>query len=239
MTNTVSSEQSAVNGQSNEIIRCEGVWKIYNEAKPYEVRALEEVGLTIEKGSFVVFTGPSGSGKTTLISIMGAIDRQTKGRVYLDGKDLTNLSDVALSALRQKRIGFVFQNFNLIQGLPAWENVSMPLIPMGIKGKDKKHTAIHLLERVGLSNRSDHSPEEMSGGEQQRVAIARALVNNPDIIILDEPTSNIDVDSIGLLIDILSDLKGDGKTILMASHDESMLRNADIIHELKRGHLVK
>ncbi|MCL4456290.1 MAG: ABC transporter ATP-binding protein [Nitrospirae bacterium] len=220
-------------------IRCECVWKIYNEAKPYEVRALEDVSLNIEKDSFVIFTGPSGSGKTTLISIIGCIDRQTRGRVYIDGKDLTDLSDIALSSLRQKRTGFVFQNFNLIQGLPAWENVSMPLIPMGIKENNRKHTAIHLLKRVGLSERHEHSPEEMSGGEQQRVAIARALVNNPDIIILDEPTSNIDVDAVGLLIDILSDLKREGKTILMASHDENMLKNADIIHELKRGRLVK
>ncbi|MFZ6006410.1 MAG: ABC transporter ATP-binding protein [Nitrospirota bacterium] len=220
-------------------IRCEGVWKIYNEAKPYEVRALEDASLDIEKGSFAIFTGPSGSGKTTLISIIGCIDRQTRGRVYIDGKDLTDLSDIALSSLRQKRIGFVFQNFNLIQGLPAWENVSMPLIPMGMKENDRKHTAIELLKKVGLSERSEHSPEEMSGGEQQRVAIARALVNNPDIIILDEPTSNIDIDAACLLIDILSDLKREGKTILMASHDEGMLKIADIIHELKRGRLVK
>jgi putative ABC transport system ATP-binding protein len=225
--------------QGSEIIRCEGVWKIYNEAKPYEVRALEDVSLSVEKGSFVIFTGPSGSGKTTLISIIGAIDRQTRGRVYLNGKDLTNLSDVALSALRQKNIGFVFQNFNLMHGLSAWENVSASLIPMGIKEKNRKQIALQLLENVGLSGRAIHSPEEMSGGEQQRVAIARALVNNPDVIILDEPTSNIDFDAVGLLINILSELKREGKTILMASHDENMLKNADIIHELKHGRLIR
>ena len=221
-----------------EQIRCEGIWKIYNEAKPYEVRALEDVSLSIKKGTFAIFTGPSGSGKTTLISIIAAIDRQTRGRIYLNGKDLTDLSDIALSSLRQKSIGFVFQNFNLMQGLSVWENVSAPLIPIGIKEKNRKHTALKLLEKVGLSDRAHHTPEEMSGGEQQRTAIARALVNNPEIIILDEPTSNIDIDSIGILTQILSGLKQEGKTILMASHDENMVKNADMIHELKRGRLI-
>lgn len=225
--------------QSSEfLIRCENIWKIYNEGRPYEVRALEDVSLKIEKGAFVIFSGPSGSGKTTLISIIGAIDRQTRGRVYLDGRDITKLSDVAVSALRRRKIGFVFQNFNLIQGLSAWENVSAPLVPTGMGEKERKQKAMQLLEKVGLSNRSHHKPEEMSGGEQQRVAIARSLVNDPGVIILDEPTSNIDVDAISLLADILKGLRTDGKTILMSSHDDIMLKDADLIHALKRGRLI-
>jgi putative ABC transport system ATP-binding protein len=202
------------------------------------VRAIENVSLSIDKGSFVVFSGPSGSGKTTLISIIGAIDRQTRGKVYLNEKDLTNLSDVAMSALRRKRIGFVFQNFNLIQGFSAWENVSVPLIPSGLSENDRKQRVMVLLGKVGLSNRANHIPEELSGGEQQRVAVARSLVNNPDIIILDEPTSNIDIDNIALLMDILLDLKREGKTILMSSHDDSTLKNADMVCELERGRIV-
>ncbi len=223
---------------SEFLIRCENLWKIYNEGKPYEVRALEDVSLKIERGSFVVFHGPSGSGKTTLISILGVIDRQTRGRVCLDGKDLTNLSDVARSALRRKRIGFVFQNFNLIQGLSAWENVAVPLIPLGLGEKERRQKAMELLEKVGLSGRAGHSPEELSGGEQQRVAVARSLVNSPDIIILDEPTSNIDAENIEILIGILSGLKQEAKTILISSHDDLVLRNADMVYELKRGILA-
>lgn len=236
MKGQVRSEKSEL--RSNELIRCENIWKIFNEGKPYEVRALEDVSFSVDKGSFVVFHGPSGSGKTTLISILGVIDRQTRGRVYLGGKDITNLSDVAMSALRRKRIGFVFQNFNLIQGLSAWENVSAPMVPAGISEKDRRQRAVELLKKVGLSDRSSHSPEELSGGEQQRVAIARSLVNSPDIIILDEPTSNIDADNTDILMDIISGLKKEGRTILMSSHDDIVLKNADIIYELRRGQLT-
>ncbi|MEK6673611.1 MAG: ABC transporter ATP-binding protein [Nitrospirota bacterium] len=248
MNNSASSQQKAGSSQfstsnfelrtsNSELIICEGVWKVYNEAKPYEVRALEDLSLSIKKGSFTALKGPSGSGKTTLISIIGCIDRQTRGRVVLDNKDTTGLSDIALSRLRRQWIGFVFQNFNLISGLSAWENVSAPLIPMGFSIDDRRRKATSLLERLGLSGRANHMSEELSGGEQQRVAIARALINEPDIVILDEPTSNIDVESIAVLMGIISDLKKNGKTILMSSHDELALRDADIVHELKRGRL--
>lgn len=224
--------------KNSEFIRCAGIWKIYNEAKPHEVRALVDVSFVVEKGSFTIFNGPSGSGKTTLISIIGAIDRPSRGRAYLDGKDITDFSDVTLALLRRKRIGFVFQNFNLIPRLSAWENVSAPLIPQGIREKDRKYSAMQLLDKIGLSDRVHHAPEELSGGEQQRVAIARALVNNPDIIILDEPTSNIDAEAASLLIDILKGLKAEGKTILISSHDEGLFVNADIIFEIRHGHLA-
>jgi putative ABC transport system ATP-binding protein len=225
-------------GKNEEIIRCDGIWKIYNEGKPHEVRALVDVSLEVGKGSFTIINGPSGSGKTTFISIIGTIDRPSRGRLNLDGKDITDLSDVALSLLRRRRIGFVFQNFNLISRLSAWENVSIPLIPQGIRGNDRKLRATQLLDMFGLSGRAHHTPEEMSGGEHQRVAIARALINNPDIVILDEPTSNIDEEAVSILIDILKGLKADGKTIIVSSHEEDLLRNADIVFKLKKGRIT-
>ncbi|GAB4411037.1 MAG: ABC transporter ATP-binding protein [Thermodesulfovibrionales bacterium] len=224
--------------RDNELIRCEGVWKVYNEGRPYEVRALEDVSLRIERGSFAVFNGPSGSGKTTLMGIIGTIHRPSRGKVYLNGKDISGFSDTALSRIRRERIGFVFQNFNLIPKLPAWENVSVPLIPLCITEGDRRQKALQLLNMFGLAERAHHCPEELSGGEQQRVAIVRALINDPEIIMLDEPTSNIDAENISLLTGILEDLRAKGKTILVSSHDESLLKRADQIFELRRGHLT-
>ena len=221
-----------------EIVRCEGIWKIYNEGKPYEVRALSDLCLTISRGSFTIIGGPSGSGKTTLISIMGTIERPSRGGISIDGKNIAGFSDVALSSLRRKRIGFVFQDYNLIPGLCAWENVSVPLVPEGIPIRERKDRATGLLETLGLAERAEHSPEEMSGGERQRVAIARALVNNPDIVILDEPTSSIDKESVSGLLDIMNGLKAQGRTIIVSTHEERLLGNADIVYELIKGRLT-
>ncbi len=221
-----------------EIVRCEGIWKIYNEGKPYEVRALSDLCLTISRGSFTIIGGPSGSGKTTLISIMGTIERPSRGGISIDGKNIAGFSDVALSSLRRKRIGFVFQDYNLIPGLCAWENVSVPLVPEGIPIRERKDRATGLLETLGLAERAEHSPEEMSGGERQRVAIARALVNNPDIVILDEPTSSIDKESVSGLLDIMKGLKAQGRTIIVSTHEERLLGNADIVYELIKGRLT-
>ncbi|MBI4686870.1 MAG: ABC transporter ATP-binding protein [Nitrospirae bacterium] len=223
--------------QNTDFIRCEGVWKIYNEGKPYEVKALSDVSLTIDRGSFVIFNGPSGSGKTTIISILGTMDRPSRGKAFLSGNDITRLSDVALSELRKKSIGFVFQNFNLISGLSAWENVSISLVPQGINEKERRQRAEALLGKLGLLKRAGHSPEELSGGEQQRVAIARALINNPEILILDEPTSNIDLDAVHTLIETLKTLKAEGRTIIVSTHDNILFSSADKVFELKRGQL--
>ncbi|HBH62701.1 MAG TPA: lipoprotein-releasing system ATP-binding protein LolD [Nitrospiraceae bacterium] len=220
------------------MVRCEGIWKIYNEGKPYEVRALSDLCLTISRGSFTIIGGPSGSGKTTLISIMGTIERPSRGGISIDGKNIAGFSDVALSSLRRKRIGFVFQDYNLIPGLCAWENVSVPLVPEGIPIRERKDRATGLLETLGLAERAEHSPEEMSGGERQRVAIARALVNNPDIVILDEPTSSIDKESVSGLLDIMKGLKAQGRTIIVSTHEERLLGNADIVYELIKGRLT-
>lgn len=166
------------------------------------------------------------------------MDRQSRGRIFITGKDITGFSDTALSALRRDSLGFVFQNFNLIQRLSAWENVSTPLIPAGVSEKGRRERAMALLEKFGLSGRASHAPEELSGGEQQRVAIARALINNPEIIILDEPTSNIDAEATDILVDILKNLKSDGVTILASTHDQLLRPHADVVFELNRGRLV-
>lgn len=239
MTGTEDRAQSTEHRQKdNALIQCEGIWKIYNEGRSHEVSALVDVSLVVEKCSFTVFNGPSGSGKTTLISIIGTIDRPTRGRLILDGKDVTGFSDVALSRVRRHRTGFVFQNFNLIPGLSAWENVSTPLIPQGVRERERRDRAMHLLSKLGLSDRAHHTAEEMSGGEQQRVAIARALVNDPAIIILDEPTSNIDSESASLLMEILEKLQKEGKTIIASSHDEVLIDHADTVHMLKKGFII-
>lgn len=220
------------------MIRCEGIWKIYYEGRPYEVKALQDVTLFIEKGSLTVFQGPSGSGKTSLLSIIGAIDRPTRGKVYFNEKDITELSEDSLTYLR-RRAGFVFQQFNLIRGLRAWQNVAIPLIPLGISERIQKERAIELLKRVGLAERLEHMPEEMSGGEQQRVAIARALINDPDVLFLDEPTSNIDSETAELILHLLKELRSKGKTIVLSTHDERITEGADAVYTLRKGRLIK
>ena len=205
------------------IIKTENLSKWYNTGRTDEVRAVENISLEIKENQSVVLYGPSGSGKTTLLSLMGTIDRPTAGKIFLQSRDVTQFSDLELSRTRRETIGFVFQSFNLFSGFSAWENVSYPLIPIGINASERFERGKTLLERLGLGDRLHHSPEELSGGEQQRVAIARALINNPRILIADEPTSNIDADSVERLLEILADLKKEGKTIIVSSHVENRL----------------
>lgn len=222
---------------SSRIITCDGLWKIYRYGKSHEVNAIADVSLEIIRGTFTLFHGPSGSGKTTLISMIGTIARPTKGRISIHGREITSFSDVALSSLRRHSIGFVFQEYNLIPQMCAWENVSVPLIPEGLRIKERRQRAMRLMDTFGLDDRAFHSPEELSGGEQQRVAIARALINDPDIIILDEPTSNIDDESTDVLRSILTDLKAAGRTIIVSSHERGMFRHVDLVFELRNGRL--
>lgn len=222
---------------TESIIRTERVSKWYHRGRPDEVRAVEDVSLEFSQNQSVVLFGPSGSGKTTLLSLIGTIDRPTSGKIFLYGRDVTRFSDLELSRIRRQTIGFVFQSFNLLSGLSAWENVSYPLIPTGIRAKDRFDRSAFLLDRVGLGDRMHHTPEELSGGQQQRVAIARALVNDPQILIADEPTSNIDQDSVTRLLDILGELKADGKTIVISSHDPIFRSQGDVFFSLERGRL--
>jgi len=219
------------------ILKTEDVSKWYNIGRSDEVRAVDKISLEIMKNQTVVLYGPSGSGKTTLLGLMGTIDRPTGGRILFNGKNVTLFSDLELSRIRRKTIGFVFQSFNLFSGISAWENVSYPLIPMGVGAKQRFERASVLLERLGLGDRVYHSPEELSGGEQQRVAIARALINNAKILIADEPTSNIDADAVKMLLEIMAELKKEGKTIIISSHDPVFRNHGDVHFNLDRGRL--
>ncbi len=220
------------------IIRTEKVDKFYDRGKPEEVRALNQIDLEIFKNQFVLIRGPSGSGKTTLLNLISTIDRPTKGRIFLSGEDISKYSDVGLSLVRRKRIGLIFQNFNLLPRLPAWENVGFPLLPLGILEKERRRRSTEILIQLKLEKRVDHPPEQMSGGEQQRVAIARALVNDPEILMADEPTSNIDAESVKSLLDILMGLKRKGKTIIVSSHDPVFLDYGETTFFLKDGRLM-
>jgi putative ABC transport system ATP-binding protein len=221
------------------VLKTEEVSKWYNIGKSDEVRAVEKISLEIAENQSVVLYGPSGSGKTTLLGLMGTIDRPTNGRILLRGKDVTLFSDLELSRIRRETIGIVFQSFNLFSGISAWENVSYPLIPMGVGAKQRFERASVLLESLGLGDRLYHSPEELSGGQQQRVAIARALINNPQTLIADEPTSNIDADAVKMLLEILARLKKEGKTIIISSHDPVFRNHGDVHFNLDRGRLAR
>jgi len=219
------------------MIRTEKLCKSYSVHSRHEVRAIRDINLNIAKSTFAVFNGPSGSGKTTLLNVIGALDRPTEGKVFIYDEEITSFSDIGLSRLRREKIGFIFQNFHLIPRLSSWENVSYPLIPLGIGFKERFQKAKLLLEKVGLGDRLDHTPEELSGGQQQRVAIARALINNPEIIIADEPTSNIDEETSVHLLELLKELRNHGVTILVATHDTNFQKIADKIYKIRNGRI--
>ncbi|MBU0713544.1 ABC transporter ATP-binding protein [bacterium] len=200
------------------MIKMESIRKVYNTGK-IEVEALRGVDLHIRCGDFLVVIGPSGSGKSTLMNIIGCLDKPTSGDYTLNGQNIKNMNDNTLSELRNKEIGFVFQNFNLLPYASAYENVEMPLLFAGVDGKKRKEKVVSILTRVGLADRMDHKPNELSGGQKQRVAIARALVNSPNIILADEPTGNLDTQSGAEIMELFVDLWKEGNTIVMITHD--------------------
>lgn len=223
-----------------DIIITKNLHKYYGKGTSCEVHVLKGINLKIKKGSFTSIMGPSGSGKTTLLDIIGCLLRPTKGEIWIDGIKINELPDKELAKIRSRKIGFVFQQYNLIPSLTALENVE---IPMRIAGKSKEFSrkrAKELLELVGLGKRIFHKPSQLSGGEQQRVAIARALANEPKIILADEPTGNLDTqtgDKIVKLLNILN--KEKGYTILMVTHDPRIGKHADNIINLRDGEIVK
>lgn len=221
------------------IIRLEDVWKVYNLGK-VDITVLRGLHFHINKGDFVALMGPSGSGKSTTMNMIGCLDIPTKGEIYLKGKDISKLPESDLAQIRGKTIGFVFQQFNLIPTMTALENVMLPMIFQGTDEGERKKTAIKLLEMVGLKERASHKPAELSGGEQQRVAIARALANNPEIILADEPTGNLDSKTGIEIINKLKELhEKENKTIVVISHDKNVAKNANKIIFLKDGVIVK
>lgn len=200
------------------MISLEKVTKKYQSGRVM-VKALDDVSLDIKKGEFWALTGASGSGKTTLLNIIGCLSRVTSGRFWLGDEEVSHYPDHFLAALRREKCGFIFQQFNLLNGYTTWENVAMPLLPMGISEKIRKNRAMQLLEELHLETRANFLANELSGGEQQRAAIARALINDPEIILADEPLSGIDGKCAGIVVGILSNLKARGKTIIFSSHE--------------------
>ncbi len=204
-----------------QLIEMKQMYKIYGEGES-QVRALDGVDLTIGRGEMAAIVGQSGSGKSTLMNMVGCLDIPTKGEYYLEGTNVASLSDEALSQIRNREIGFVFQGFNLIPSLNALENVELPLLYRGMKSEERRRLAKEALERVGLSNRMTHRPAQMSGGQQQRVAIARAIAARPPIILADEPTGNLDSRSGSEVIDILRELWQEGRTVILITHDSAI-----------------
>ena len=200
------------------VIELSGIKKIYQVGEQ-EVAALAGIDLNIAKGEFAALMGPSGSGKSTLMNILGCLDRPTCGSYKLDGQEVANLSDDELAITRNRRIGFVFQNFNLLARISAAENVALPLVYAGVGRREREKKALKILEAVGLADRAEHQPNELSGGQKQRVAIARALVNDPHIIMADEPTGNLDTKSTREIMDIFEGLHKEGRTIILVTHE--------------------
>lgn len=224
--------------RSKAIIELIDVWKIYTMGD-VEVPALKGVTLKINKGDFLAIMGPSGSGKSTAMNMVGCLDVPSKGSIYLDGKDISKLHESDLAQIRGKKIGFIFQKFNLINTLSSLENVTLPMVFQGIPEEQRREKALELLKIVELGERVDHKPNELSGGQQQRVAIARALANDPEVILADEPTGNLDSHTGEIIMEFLKKLNKMGKTIIMVTHDEDLAKNARKIAYLRDGKVVK
>lgn len=217
-----------------DIIRTENLVKDYSLGK-VKVRALCGVTLQIEKGEFVAIMGPSGSGKSTLMHIIGCLDRPTEGQYFLDGILVSEMPKNELAAVRNQKIGFVFQSFNLLPHLNILKNVELPLMYGGISSRKRTRQAGEILDGVGLSDRLKHKPTELSGGQRQRVAIARAIVNNPSILLADEPTGNLDSQAGGDILQIFEKLHADGNTVIIVTHDQAVANRADRIIKIMDG----
>ena len=220
------------------LVTLKNVYKIYGEGLESEVRALDGVSLDIDRGEFVAIVGQSGSGKSTMMNVLGCLDIPTRGDYFLDGTDVRELTDKELSHIRNKQIGFIFQQYNLIQSLSVLENVELPLIYQGIRADDRYDMAMEALERVGLANRVKHKPTEMSGGQQQRVAIARAIATRPPIIMADEPTGALDSHTGLEVLGFLQQLNKEGTTVILITHDNGIAATARRIVRLADGRIV-
>ncbi len=222
----------------NSIIQLDNVWKKYDMGdEPLIV--LKEIDLSIKKGEFIAITGPSGSGKSTMLNIVGALDKPSFGEVYLDGKDISLMSESDLAVLRGKTIGFIFQQFNLLRNLTALQNVMLPMEAMDMPENLARERAENLLTQLGLGERLHHKPGQLSGGQQQRVAIARSLSNDPEIILADEPTGNLDSTTGRFVMDFLGRMHKQGKTVILITHDLDLVSYARRVVHIKDGKIEK
>jgi len=223
---------------NTDMIALSNIEKVYRTSS-IETLALNNINLTIRRGEFVSIMGPSGCGKSTLLNIMGLLDEPSQGTIELDGQRVASYRDKELAQLRNQKIGFIFQSFHLINDLSVVDNVEIPLLYRSANGKPRQTYAKEALEKVGLSNRMKHFPKQLSGGQKQRVAIARAIVGNPEIILADEPTGNLDSAMGNEIMNILQDLNNDGATIVMVTHDESMAKRTHRLIRLFDGTQVQ
>jgi putative ABC transport system ATP-binding protein len=219
------------------IMELQDVWKIYHMGE-FDVPALAGIGLMVKTGEFVAITGPSGCGKSTMLNMIGCLDMPTRGKVLLEGRDISEFNSNELARVRGKKIGFIFQTFNLYPTLTALENIRLPMRIHEFPEKDVEDTSIELLEMVGLSERGSHFPAQLSGGQQQRVAVARALSTNPSILLADEPTGNLDTKSGGEVMDVFKRLNSEGLTIVMITHDPKIAGYAGRIVKMLDGKIL-
>jgi len=223
---------------NNIVIQLKDVGKFY-QMDEVKVQALKKIDLEVKRNEFLAIMGPSGSGKSTLLHMIGCLDRPSYGKVFLNGTDISKLSDSKLARLRGKEIGFVFQTFNLYPTLNALENVELPMMIIEKNKKERKQRALELLKLVDLENRAEHLPSQLSGGERQRVSIARALANDPQIILADEPTGNLDSKSGDEVMKIFVKLNESGKTVIVITHDQNIASHAKKIVKIKDGEIIR
>ncbi|MBS7657215.1 ABC transporter ATP-binding protein [Candidatus Bathyarchaeota archaeon] len=221
------------------MVRLQNVYKVYKTGEA-EIVALKDVSFNVDRGEYVTILGPSGSGKSTMLNIIGGLDRPTKGAVYVDGEDLQRLRDSKLARFRAEKVGFVFQFFNLIPTFTAFENIMVPAEILGLKREESKERAKMLIRKVRLEERKNHFPHQLSGGEQQRVAIARALINNPVLLLCDEPTGNLDSKSGAEIVSLLREINEEqGATLVVVTHDQRIAQEADRVVELVDGQIFE
>ena len=216
------------------VVEMHDITKVYGQGEA-EVRAVDGISLTVEPGEYVAIMGASGSGKSTVMNIIGALDVATSGTYKIDGVDIGDLDDDALSLVRNRRIGFIFQAFNLIPRMSAASNVELPLMYRGVRRSERRRRALDALAKVGLADRSHHQPNELSGGQQQRVAVARALAMDPSLMLADEPTGNLDSRSTADVLDLLDEIHSEGKTIVIITHEDDVAERAGRVVTLRDG----